>query len=545
MIVRARAHTGTHRAVERSTKRRHARAAQKEQRASSAQAASQMDRALRTVMLGLLAVPACAMVFPNYPNVARWNFPTDPLTREGLGRSISYVVDPEFCSTFMPHLAEATSGFSTVTCDEVHQSIARAFETWAAPNPYITFFNATHLCGNLGSDCWAAEIFVTASNVTVAELTGDTLPKIPNAAIMAQRALNGTLPKVLTTLKTNDAKPRTTEGISGVAGEKTIKSATITILSPKDSAANAWYLDTSLCHTFTTMTVDIQSMMTVAFIVGLLVGLLVMSCCIFSMCFAKRFSKNEAHMPTSTNEEVLEGRLELPLPMQLYVPELGSFSLVAILLVALLLLVVPNVILGGYLKPCLTENALEPALLHGIGAALGLGNISSPNAKHLHMASTGGWCMSGGKTRLATLSEDKSFDIDASNLENVKCTRDTWYTCTNRGASVMLSVDALHTRTTLAQDDLDAINVLYPSDYRSCFAAITPALPVGSDSTYAGFRMLLTFAIPFSILALVLPMCVACIQSVARKIAPPSEEQGNAVPTLNKGSVQAGREYAM
>ena len=108
----------------------------------------------------------------------------------------------------------------------------------------------------------------------------------------------------------------------------------------------------------------------------------------------------------------------------------------------------------------------------------------------------------------------------------------------------MLSADALHTRTTLAQDDLDAINVLYPSDYRSCFEASTPILPVGSDSTYAGFRMLLTFAIPFSIMALVLPMCVACMQSTAKKINK-NMPQDDAPTLQKKDSEPSGREYTM
>lgn len=110
----------------------------------------------------------------------------------------------------------------------------------------------------------------------------------------------------------------------------------------------------------------------------------------------------------------------------------------------------------------------------------------------------------------------------------------------------MLSADALHTRTTLAQDDLDAINVLYPSDYRSCFDASTPTLPVGSDSTYAGFRMLLTFAIPFSIMALVLPMCVACTQSAVKKIKDNMPVGEDGAPTLKKkDSETSGREYHM
>lgn len=495
----------------------------------------QMWRLFCAALGTCVITPSLAFVLPNYPEVARWTFPADPLLSDGLGRSLTYAVDPDICSVFLPHVSEANRDMFALGCADLHETIARAFATWSSQNPYISFFNVSHLCMGAGKSCGAAEIYVMVSNATV----------------------NLTTPTVQTELTTTGDVPRTTEGKPGAPGERTITKAVITVFSPKGSAPGSWYLDTSLCHGFLTANYNVNALLAFFFAVGLIVALALVVLWLWELCCTGRFGNNAPSMPESENKDVMEGMFSLPAPVMAKLPHCGGYSLVALFMLILSLLTIPAVTLTGYLQPCLQKKPFEPALLHGIGLALGFGNVSEPDVKHMHMANADNWCMSGGSTRLAMISENKDFDVNASSEENKKCTRDTWYTCINRGASVMLSAEPLHTRTTLAQDDIDALGVLYPTDYRTCFARKTPTLTVGSEGLYAGLRMLLTFAIPLGIIAIILPCLVGGFRAASKLQAPdnksptPAAKAGPKPAALRDAQMVlasdklSGREYAM
>jgi hypothetical protein len=187
------------------------------------------------------------------------------------------------------------------------------------------------------------------------------------------------------------------------------------------------------------------------------------------------------------------------------------------LIALLLLMIFPGVLFFGFLERCVLDQPFEPALVHAVGQTLGLGDVSSPGAMHLALpnvnAST--FCTGGvDRDRVLPLVEpDSSFDPWFS-AEKGTCSPSTWWACDHRHASAMLSVHPIHTLISITQDDLDALNVLYPPQCGS--ARISDPLHVPSASWYAGWTLVGSFALPLTILSMIIPPC-ALFSAVLRK----------------------------
>ena len=89
----------------------------------------------------------------------RWPLPESSLSTVGLGRSLTYWVDPAICDSLRPRFLEYFQGWRTLaSCEELHDTIARALTSWAANNRFVSFYNVSHLCAPLGdNDCASAE----------------------------------------------------------------------------------------------------------------------------------------------------------------------------------------------------------------------------------------------------------------------------------------------------------------------------------------------------------------------------------------------------
>jgi len=439
----------------------------------------QMRGLLRAALAVALVAPATPFAFDAFPSVARWNFPSDPLLSEGLGRGISYSMDNNFCDTLLPHLASKSQ-----TCADVQKAVARAFALWAAPNPFIHFYNATSVCGTQGARCPAAEIYVQAWNGP----RGDNDTEVP----------------IRTVLTTEDTLPRTTAGTTGAEGQRTITQAVVTIYMPQGvEESETWYMNERMCDEILKHTFDVKSLLGFLFALGMIIAIFLIFAMIFLMCYGQ----NVEEAP------IVEGTAgTLPRAKTFTCPALTTWGTIGLSILIFALMLIPYVMYFGYFSPCLSQMPLEPALLHGIGAALGLQNVSAETARHLSMPD---FCTSDPDPVNSVASVEGGFDPYFS-AEQGACTADTWWVCDNRAASVMLTPDPTHTRTTsLAKDDLDALAVLYPSPYWSC-GTNSSLPPVHSAYIYANWDMLLAFSVPLGLLMLILPAIVACCRGLKK-----------------------------
>ena len=88
----------------------------------------------------------------------------------------------------------------------------------------------------------------------------------------------------------------------------------------------------------------------------------------------------------------------------------------------------------------------------------------------------------------------------------------------------MLAVDPTHTLNALTQDDLDALNVLYPSTTCNGTRASGP-LHVPSATWYAGWTLLATCIVPLVVLAFLLPPFAALARCLHAACSPVDDER--------------------
>ncbi len=96
-----------------------------------------------------------------------WTMPTDPRSQHGLGGGITWAWDPQLCESLLPGFKEDFFFIEFVTCHELKAAMHRGFQSWSANNARINFVDVTEECAKLGllnSDCPLAELWVTAIN---------------------------------------------------------------------------------------------------------------------------------------------------------------------------------------------------------------------------------------------------------------------------------------------------------------------------------------------------------------------------------------------
>ena len=176
-------------------------------------------------------------------------------------------------------------------------------------------------------------------------------------------------------------------------------------------------------------------------------------------------------------------------------------------------------------------------------SALGLGNVSDPTAVQM--------ALEPGRAETCTfariIAADTDFDALAS-AEPGQCSSTAWWLCDNRAAAAMLAVAPTHVLGTLTQDDLDGLDVLYPSS--ECKAArLSGPLHVPTASWYAGWTLVASCAVPLAVLAFVLPPCAALARCMHVGFSPVDEELVSAGRTDVNPSPEpeklSGREYRM
>ena len=464
---------------------------------------------LRSAALLCLSTRCTAFVLApgDGTSLVRWSSPSNVMSSDGLGRGVAFVIDPALCDVLIPSLADAGNRFWSIGCGDVKNTIRRAFATWAANSPHVSFFDAGSLCeGSSGVDCAAAEVYVRAQFVTA-----------------SQQAL----PKVQVELQTTSDPPRSTApdaaSRTGLpVHQRKITKAIITLLV--EPQKKGWYLDASVCNGLLRQTFDV---ITLTYVISIL-------CIIAGIAWVARLSLR------------LFNSAEKRDACACFHGALAALERVWELISILILLIIPATVLFGFFEPCFANNPVEPALLHAVGTALGLGNVSAPGLVQMALERGNATCSSN-----YTLVTNTSFDAFTSGSST--CTPSSWWTCDNRHASVMLAVNPTHTLTALTQDDLDALNVLYPSAACNSTRVYAP-LQVPTASWYAGWTLLATCVLPLALLAFFLPPCAACARCMHNGCSPVADERAMRSGRIDEGGTDdfedldakpSGRAYRM
>lgn len=124
-------------------------------------------RAGPLALVALLLPPSCVGWVLTEP-AQRWPYPSGSLDSTGLGKGLAWTEDYLFCDTMMRQFeSETVTYFGTlfftfVTCDEITDTLVRAFSVWAANHRKLSFYRVADRCPvnetHSAADCSYAEI---------------------------------------------------------------------------------------------------------------------------------------------------------------------------------------------------------------------------------------------------------------------------------------------------------------------------------------------------------------------------------------------------
>ena len=383
----------------------------------------------------VLALPRGVAGFAYTEPRARWTLPYDALSQEGLSRKLRFAVDPAFCEQVRPQFVESmrmswVGGSTLCRCEEIEETLVRGFKAWSFNNKHISFYNVSWECSAediAAESCAAAEIFISAS--------------APRAEAERHEAAVTTLE---TSTNTSDGEPPrdTSDGGEGgggklIDGDQAINKANIRFILGDESC---YYLDDSFCRLLTSSDFDVKSPVLGIHVVCHVLGLGMLAWRVFR--FGRRWK--------TTGKESAHKLLLKFLSRQWLTWVIG------------ILLIFPNVIYFGLLLPCLDCVSFEALAVHQVGIALGLAPLTDEAATWgvARLPEGGALNTTCGNTHLKP-------GVAGSLLEltdwSEDCSGDDPWTCSERDFSVMLRPSPYHNRACLSQDDLDALNALYPS----------------------------------------------------------------------------------
>jgi hypothetical protein len=415
----------------------------------------------RTLVV-VLALPRVAGFAYTEPR-ARWTLPYDALSQEGLSRKLRFAVDPAFCEQVRPWFVESmrmswAGGSTLCRCEEIQETLVRGFKAWAFNNKHIDFYNVSWECSAeeiAAESCAAAEIFISAS--------------APRAEAERDEAAVTTLE---TSTNTSDGEPPrdTSDGGEGgggklIAGDRAINKANIRFILGDDAC---YYLDDSFCRALTSCDFDVKSLVLGVHVVCHVLGIGMLAWRVF------RFGRSWKRKGKETAHKLL----------------LKFLSRQWLTWVIGILIIFPNVTYFGLLVPCLDCVSFEALAVHQVGIALGLAPLTDETAT---------W-------GVAILPEGGTVDTTCGNAHlkpgvmgwSEACSGDGPWTCSERDFSVMLRPSPYHNRACLSQDDLDALNALYPS----CKGANTQPICIRSERNHVWINFVCMGCVPLVAVAL-------------------------------------------
>lgn len=446
-----------------------------------------------------------------------WRIPEEPTSHDGLGGGITWAWDPNFCRQILPMFQEDFFFVPFVTCSMIKAAMGRGFASWSTNSARLSFTDVTVECeklGHLNQSCPLAEIWVTAyvpatdsPGLTGESLTSSGTKDVPIADANVETgeyALGGERTAALASSRpvysanfiyTNGVRPNAPRVIE-------TKEARISF-----NTDLCWYLDSTFCSFFHQIKSAAPSLTgdDINWIVrGVL--LFVWGVSIFVMCFQLVCICRAA----KSKSRGTDGQC------QAWIDSLHRRSMLGISL-RLIFIIAPPAFYVQIFMPCWECYDFEAAATHEVGHVLGL---SHPDTVAVSLGSGTGYGSTPGQ------------NVYASNLLNGQrmsakngC-MNPWQhvqpgippdetAVSSDGPigsrvrpSIMKALTQHNPRVCLSEDDLEALNVLYPD----CSHATS--VPVCDKVAYnIGWVRLSVWVIAPILLALAFMICLFGVTS--------------------------------
>mmetsp|Transcript_1611 Transcript_1611/g.4241 ORF Transcript_1611/g.4241 Transcript_1611/m.4241 type:complete len:527 (+) Transcript_1611:110-1690(+) len=404
---------------------------------------------------------------------SRWTMPPETSSEAGLGRGITFSIDPDVCEVLQPRFLEYFQGWSSLaSCEDIDDTIGRALASWSGNAQSLSFFNVSHAC--------SPGICVNSSELHISARRGS----VPNAPSTV----------ATTRLELAQEPPRSTTG-QYVYTDATIVSAHIELLANDDMC---WYMDGNTCSNLLNSDFDVEALVVGWYLVFLTTGILIFGFTVYRL--SKKLSHSKAYKDKRKTLNIVLAE---------------SDSVVRINLMVFFL-TFPNIFYLSFFQPCFTCFSFEAAVLHNVGLALGLDDISVHAARNLKSTALvgGDTCLEADRlpTEAGAIVAESPFYEDPEPAPGRLCDYSKWWECENRLFSAMLTPDPLHAKTCPTEDDLAGLSVLYPS----CSGQVFEPMCVPTARNSAWWRFTLLFGIPSILVLVLLPIstwfCRKCIR---------------------------------
>ena len=442
-----------------------------------------------------------------------WDLPADVTSNEGLSAGIRYAWDPEMCNTLLPRFKEDISGFSFISCDSLRAAWARALNTWSVHHPHVSFTDVSNECNAAGDatggpvndvGCSIAQIWIT---------TQSTASGYDAAATCVNKYSYSSSFRHTNGLPANTGVWKTDGSVIGFNTEL------------------CWYLDSLFCSTFHGLKEQFGS--EGVFLAGqvLLWGtwaIAAISMCVISYNIIARHCKvldlnslvffEEEEERLQEEEEDDEKREEIREELAIQAMKLlDTVSKLNILATTLRLTFVwaPPILYVYIFLPCWECYDFEAAASHEIGHALGLMHPDQAAELGFNLAWNASCDYSGssefgsGDAAVRGGCAQPRYEQQWADCEQPW--RDVVATPANASAakSIMTAFTQFNKDVCLYQDDLDALNTLYPI----CEHAVRTPQCYKSESYIGLVRLAIFVGAP---VALVLAIIICCHSGLTR-----------------------------
>ena len=416
-----------------------------------------------------------------------WNLPKESTASAGLGGGIAWAWDATLCEKLLPRFHEDLLGLPLVTCETLKAAAHRGFASWASNHPRLSFVDVTDECeamGKLDRTCPLVELWVTAltASASSSSLTASSLTTAQAATLSSSEAPSAELASAVGAISEAQAEAGSsqtaatatptaryqhnfywTSGLKHPNGGGGLLQPMIethqAVISFNVEESFCWYLDSTFCsgfHLLKRLTTPDTILILVRILVYSLWGAVLLLVAVQLVLLLR---------PQLTTRLTLAERLHKGLA------QMATWSVVGTAL-RVLLIVTPPLFFELIFLPCFECFDFEAAVTHEVGHVLGFSHPDAvqtsaccgfkpgANVHHAGLAAGGGvdaaaFCVdpwrnvSEGVFAGATdLDGPMDGSVDAAPLVR---------------PSIMKAFTQHTPRVCLTTDDLEGLNVLYPS----------------------------------------------------------------------------------